>query len=667
MWAAQSSTINVYNNFISDLISTPSSTSIDGIYLSDVSSVNVFHNTVFLNNPVAHYPGFISSGIGFGGSVYNINLRNNIIVNTSASPRTYALRGQSIFSPTTTSVYDPSSDNNDFFAGPGGGIYYDGTTSCGTLAAFQSLVSPAEGASFSSLPPFINSATPPFNLHILAGIPTLCESGGSVVTNPPIVDDYDGDPRYPNPGYPDNPDPAYTATAPDVGADEFGGIPVTCTTPGPGTTTATATQVCQGQSVTVSLQNSIPGTGISYQWQSSSNGSTFTDIAGTNTSTITLTPSSSFYYRCIVTCMRGPVLTTSTALFIAVNPMPAPDAGPDRTICEGTGTQIGTSPAITGHTYTWMSHPAGFSSTSATPTVYPLVSTYYWFYETITNTGCTDSSGVWVYVDPLPAAAGPVSGPVCLSPGAICIYGIPPVSHATSYVWSIPPGGTIVSGNGTNTIIVLWYLNLVPGTISVYGINSCGDGVQSSIQTQVDCVPYAIIILDDSVHPGTHQCYNALETITVSGSGSKFLVQEGGDATLVAGQVIHFLPGTTVEYGGHLWAHITTTGTFCDSLAPDLLTITTEEPSPGKRSAESDIFRVYPNPTTGKFFLELMDVEESEEVFVWIYTIRGEMIHHAKLIGQSRYMFTLTGNPSGIYFLKIITKDKTGTARIVLN
>ncbi|HPS65930.1 MAG TPA: hypothetical protein PK447_10180, partial [Ignavibacteria bacterium] len=61
-------------------------------------------------------------------------------------------------------------------------------------------------------------------LHINPAIATQLESNGQIISSPAIVDDYDGQPRYPNTGYPIN--PAHPPIAPDIGADEFAGIPL---------------------------------------------------------------------------------------------------------------------------------------------------------------------------------------------------------------------------------------------------------------------------------------------------------------------------------------------------------------------------------------------------------------------------------------------------------
>ncbi|MGV3461448.1 MAG: T9SS type A sorting domain-containing protein [Flavobacterium sp.] len=88
-----------------------------------------------------------------------------------------------------------------------------------------------------------------------------------------------------------------------------------CATPAPGNTIASANNICFGQSVTLSVQNATAGAGVSYQWQSSVNGTdNWTDIATAMGTTYTTTPSSALYYRLNVTCSTGPSTVASAPL-----------------------------------------------------------------------------------------------------------------------------------------------------------------------------------------------------------------------------------------------------------------------------------------------------------------------------------------------------------------
>lgn len=74
-------------------------------------------------------------------------------------------------------------------------------------------------------------------------------------------------------------------------------------TPNPGNTLASATNVCAGSIINLSLQNSTTGTGVTYQWQSSTDGISWTNVSsGGNSETYSPTVISTIYFRCAVTC-----------------------------------------------------------------------------------------------------------------------------------------------------------------------------------------------------------------------------------------------------------------------------------------------------------------------------------------------------------------------------
>ena len=90
-----------------------------------------------------------------------------------------------------------------------------------------------------------------------------------------------------------------------------------CTgTPNPGNTLSSVANSCSGTSFNLSLQNATTGTGVSYQWQSSPDGSSWTNF-GTDAATQSVTQSSATYYQCIVTCAGSP--GTSNPILVGVN------------------------------------------------------------------------------------------------------------------------------------------------------------------------------------------------------------------------------------------------------------------------------------------------------------------------------------------------------------
>jgi hypothetical protein len=95
--------------------------------------------------------------------------------------------------------------------------------------------------------------------------------------------------------------------------------PSTCSgIPNPGNTIASANPVCPGVNFTLSLQNQVTGTGVSYQWQSSNNNINFANISGATSPTLTISQSAQTYYHCIVSCTNGNTSASSSSLSVTL-------------------------------------------------------------------------------------------------------------------------------------------------------------------------------------------------------------------------------------------------------------------------------------------------------------------------------------------------------------
>ncbi|MBX2971599.1 MAG: T9SS type A sorting domain-containing protein [Flavobacteriales bacterium] len=96
--------------------------------------------------------------------------------------------------------------------------------------------------------------------------------------------------------------------------------PAPCTSPTPGNTVASVTSGCPGVTTALSLQTNTSGSGVSYQWQSSPDGSSWSDIDGaTNNTYATGALNATIWYQCLVTCATGPSTVASTPVQITVS------------------------------------------------------------------------------------------------------------------------------------------------------------------------------------------------------------------------------------------------------------------------------------------------------------------------------------------------------------
>ncbi|MFH1161418.1 MAG: T9SS type A sorting domain-containing protein [bacterium] len=182
---------------------------------------------------------------------------------------------------------------------------------------------------------------------------------------------------------------------------------------------------------------------------------------------------------------------------------------------------------------------------------------------------------------------------------------------------------------------------------------------------QLTGIPTNRSLTNVTVGQGVTSCYDAGQTITVAGNGTTFTVQNGGSATLIAGQNILFLPGTTVQPGGYLRGYITQNGQFCTNptTAPQNPVIL-EVINMDTVSALS-LFKVYPNPTTGKFTLELSPELKETQTLVTIYGMMGERVLKKVIQGVSKMEFSLLDKPAGVYIIHVMSGKHSEAAKVI--
>lgn len=237
-----------------------------------------------------------------------------------------------------------------------------------------------------------------------------------------------------------------------------------------------------------------------------------------------------------------------------------------------------------------------------------------------------------------------------------------------------------VSGNGVSFTIIpgATSLNYQPAALPVttfyrqLQVSEGGCGAQTNIIkiTVVPVPPQSLSLTNQTIANGINECYNAIQTITVGGSGTSFLVQSGGSVRLIAGQNIFLKAGTSVTTGGYLHGYLTSTGDYCDSLHYVL------PANPGQNMKETlevpvispdNIFDCYPNPSNGRFTLRLASETGEIPTAVYIYNLTGAEILNSAIYSGKYHEFSLEGQPAGIYLVRVLQNERSGTRKIILN
>jgi hypothetical protein len=131
---------------------------------------------------------------------------------------------------------------------------------------------------------------------------------------------------------------------------------------------------------------------------------------------------------------------------------------------------------------------------------------------------CEYADGNYNILNDLPTSTYYINGYICGGVGdpgqiagdnAVCqgdqsvAYSVSPVANATGYVWTVPNGAVIATGQNTNSITVDYPLLATSGNVTVHGTNPCGSGPVSQLSVSVNALPIANAGNDVSIPYGT--------------------------------------------------------------------------------------------------------------------------------------------------------------------
>ncbi|HEX8514573.1 MAG TPA: FG-GAP-like repeat-containing protein [Bacteroidia bacterium] len=260
-----------------------------------------------------------------------------------------------------------------------------------------------------------------------------------------------------------------------------------------------STYICDGAAGIVFSVPAITNA-TSYSW-TLPGGATIIGATNTNSVTVNFTPGLTggmITVKGVNSCGNG----TSSSLNFIINPYPgAADAiaGPASiTSCPSTSGVTYTIPLVSdASSYNWTvpagaAIVAGAGTNSITVDFTPSAVSGDVTVMPVNTCGNGVASSHSITVNTLPEAAGSINGAdtvtVCPVSGAV-VYSVPSVFNADNYIWSVPAGASIISGDSTNSITVNFSNTASSGNITVYGENACGNGMGSVFEVVVNSVP----------------------------------------------------------------------------------------------------------------------------------------------------------------------------------
>ncbi|MEA1886878.1 MAG: hypothetical protein U9N72_06690 [Bacteroidota bacterium] len=165
----------------------------------------------------------------------------------------------------------------------------------------------------------------------------------------------------------------------------------------------------------------------------------------------------------------------------------APVSGGDEAYCAGDEIPTISASVEAGETVDWYGEATGGSPLLQNSLTYtPATPGTYYAEARNTTSDCTSSTrtAITVTENPLPAAAGSISGPATFTPGTTGVeYSVSPIANATGYIWAYSGTGVTINGTGAN-VTLDFSLEAAAGTLTVKGTNSCGNGEESALELQ---------------------------------------------------------------------------------------------------------------------------------------------------------------------------------------
>jgi PKD repeat protein len=449
----------------------------------------------------------------------------------------------------------------------------------------------------------------------------------------------------------------YTFVTPNTsGCDSTATLVLTIQNPSvaPTAINASAPSVTVGGSVTLSVVGGTLGTGAQWKWYSQSCGGQF--IGTGNSLTVTVNATTTYFVRAEGVCnVTGCASVTITANAIPCGPQSV--AASALSVCYGSSTTLTVSGQLNaGASWKWYKNACGSGfvlGTGSSLAVLPTGTTTYFVRAEGGTCGITSCQSITITVNPAPAQPAFIQGPVnglCGLQGVS--YSTPAVSGASSYVWSLPTGATIVSGQGTNAIVVNFGSSL--------GINTVCGATSICVRSVSACGSSALRCVNLSVAPATPGAITGQSIVCRTQSYTYSIAAVAGATSytwtvpstwqITSGQGTTSITVVAGTMNGEVRVSASNT---CGSSKIARRSVTTFACSnPGMTMLdEMPELALWPNPAQEVVHL---DVDQVIPDKMEIYDMLGKRMYE----GAWELEFDVTSWPSGIYFVRVSLGEK---------
>jgi hypothetical protein len=424
--------------------------------------------------------------------------------------------------------------------------------------------------------------------------------------------------------------------------------------------TATPSSVCQGSPT--QLEATVTGGTPPYAYS-------WTPVAGLNDPSIynpVGTPLTTTWYRVVVTDSNSETAEDSVLVTVlSAPPIPGPILGPSG-LCEYDTADYSISNVTGATSYSW-TVPAGASILSGQNTPFVKVSwdTTPGNISVIAGNQCGNSNPSVLNVElfTFPPFPGMIEGPSVMCPNATGNFWVENPGNVETYEWTVPPDATIISGQGTHCVSILWGTH--EGIISVTAQNPCGNSQVRIKSIGIDSIPMpAGKIWGNDTVCRNHSGYPYSIPVIPNADSYEWILPPGATISDGAGTnqiIIDFSPnaqsGELAVYGVN----------NCGPGTKQIKNILVNDCSSINDPSESLILSISPNPSDGRFTVTVHISDPA--ITLKVFNMTGTEVLRRNIQNVNGKIFLiidLTSYPVGVYLLEVQGEKKIAKQKIVI-
>ncbi len=181
------------------------------------------------------------------------------------------------------------------------------------------------------------------------------------------------------------------------------------------------------------------------------------------------------------------------------------------------------------------------------------------------------------------------------------------------------------------------------------------EGVEVGSISEEQSYTISGINLVDNIIITAPECFEISETTATGFSNEIILTNQGGTVNNIT-IYVRFAPQSNQSYTGIISNYSTDATQHNIIVSGDVIT--------GINSPNNNYFKVFPNPSSGVFAIDLPTFNESADII--ITNVFGEKVCVLKRQNFKSSTIDLSNQPSGIYFLSLITDSEKYSKKIII-